>query len=78
MGLKDIAAFDRDLGDMVLVAVCGDPQPSAAGLNDHRHDRIVRHGDIIDKGSVDRINGYFENKCIPCDHKNMPIVGELP
>jgi Fe-S cluster assembly ATP-binding protein len=51
---------------------------SLAVLKRAEHAFLMCHGDIIDKGSVDRINGYFENKCIPCDHKNMPIAGELP
>ena len=30
-----------------------------------------------DQGGVDRIAGYFENKCLPCDHVNAPVAGEL-
>ena len=51
---------------------------SIAVLKRAEHAFLMCHGDIIDKGSVDRINGYFANKCIPCDHKNMPIAEDLP
>jgi Fe-S cluster assembly ATP-binding protein len=27
-------------------------------------------GRLVDKGSIDRIGYYFENECIPCDHRN--------
>jgi Fe-S cluster assembly ATP-binding protein len=27
-------------------------------------------GRLVDKGSIDRIGYYFENECIPCDHRD--------
>ena len=31
------------------------------------HAFLMCRGEIFDKGSVDKISGYFENKCIPCE-----------
>ncbi len=36
------------------------------------HAFLLCHGQVLDKGSVDKISQYFKDKCIPCDHKNMP------
>jgi Fe-S cluster assembly ATP-binding protein len=36
------------------------------------HAFLLCHGQLLDKGSVDKISQYFKDKCIPCDHKNMP------
>lgn len=50
---------------------------SMAVLKKAEHAFLMCHGSIIDKGSIDKISGYFENKCIPCDHKNIPFNGEI-
>jgi Fe-S cluster assembly ATP-binding protein len=50
---------------------------SLAVLNQAEHAFLMCHGKIVDKGLVNRIKGYFENKCIPCDHKNIPELGQL-
>ena len=31
-------------------------------------------GRILDKGAVDKISGYFEMNCLPCDHLNVPTA----
>lgn len=36
------------------------------------HAFLMCCGHIVDKGRVDSIQPYFENRCIPCDHKNRP------
>jgi len=46
---------------------------SLAVLNQAEHAFLVCHGRIVDKGSVEKIRRYFEDKCIPCDHKNIPL-----
>ncbi len=33
---------------------------------------LMCNGSVLKKGSVKEISKYFKNKCIPCDHKNMP------
>ncbi len=45
---------------------------SLAVLKQAEHAFLMCHGEIVDKGVVDKISGYFENKCIPCAHKNIP------
>jgi Fe-S cluster assembly ATP-binding protein len=39
-------------------------------LHNTEHAFLFCCGKLIDKGSVQKIGGYFENKCIPCDHHN--------
>jgi len=50
---------------------------SLAVLRQAEHAFLLCHGKLLDKGSVDKIGGYFENKCIPCDHKNKPDYEQL-
>lgn len=37
---------------------------------------LICCGVLIEKGSVDKIIPYFGEKCMPCDHKNAPRLGE--
>ncbi|MFP4562427.1 MAG: ATP-binding cassette domain-containing protein [Spirochaetia bacterium] len=41
------------------------------------HAFLLCHGQLVDKGSVEKMRAYFEGKCIPCTHKNAPFEGEL-
>ena len=50
---------------------------SLAVLNQAEHAFLMCHGQILDKGSVNRIRKYFENKCLPCSHKNLPSLNGL-
>jgi Fe-S cluster assembly ATP-binding protein len=45
---------------------------SLAVLNQAEHAFLMCKGQIVDKGYVDRIGQYFENKCISCPHKRQP------
>lgn len=47
---------------------------SLAVLKQAEHAFLLCSGKIVDKGEADKICRYFENKCIPCDHKNVPEV----
>lgn len=40
---------------------------SIAVLKQAEHAFLMCRGEIFDKGSVDKISGYFKNKCIPCE-----------
>lgn len=51
---------------------------SLAVLRQSEHAFLMCCGKVIDKGDVDKIAGYFENKCLPCDHTNAPNLEELP
>ena len=41
-------------------------------LEHAEHAFLLCCGRLIDKGPVDKIDRYFEERCIPCDHKNQP------
>ena len=41
-------------------------------LKHSEHAFIMCCGKIIDKGSTDKVQDYFSDRCIPCDHKNVP------
>lgn len=36
------------------------------------HAFLLCGGKIFDKGKVDKIQNYFEDKCLICDHQNIP------
>ncbi len=40
------------------------------------HAFLLCGGQIYDKGRVDRIQHYFEDRCLTCDHKNLPEENE--
>lgn len=41
------------------------------------HAFLLCHGQLVDKGSVEKMRAYFEGKCIPCTHKNAPEQNEI-
>jgi len=45
---------------------------SLAVLRQAEHAFLMCHGEIIQKAVAEKIIPYFENKCIPCPHKNEP------
>lgn len=47
---------------------------SLAVLNQAEHAFLMCHGQIVDKGEIKKIRRYFENKCMPCEHKNSPAL----
>ncbi len=49
---------------------------SLSVLRQAEHAFLLCHGKVVDKGPVDKIVPYFENKCIPCDHVNAPDIVE--
>jgi Fe-S cluster assembly ATP-binding protein len=50
---------------------------SMAVLKQAQNAFLLCNGEVVDRGSAQRICNYFEEKCIPCDHKNIPeILGE--
>jgi len=36
------------------------------------HAFLLCNGALVDKGTVDQLSSYFERKCVPCTHKNVP------
>ena len=49
---------------------------SLAVLEHAEHAFLICHGQLIDKGSVGEIEKYFKNKCISCNHQNVPDFGD--
>jgi Fe-S cluster assembly ATP-binding protein len=45
---------------------------SLAVLNQAEHAFLVCGGQIVDQGSTEKIRRYFEGKCKPCHHENIP------
>jgi len=50
---------------------------SLAVLRHSEHAFLMCHGQLIDKGPVEKISRYFEDKCMPCNHINDPAEGEI-
>jgi Fe-S cluster assembly ATP-binding protein len=47
---------------------------SLAVMRQADHAFLMCHGEIIEKNTADKIIPYFEQNCLPCDHKNRPDV----
>ena len=50
---------------------------SADVLQEADHAFLLCHGRMVDKGPVERMIAYFQGKCIPCTHQNMPNTAEV-
>jgi Fe-S cluster assembly ATP-binding protein len=46
-------------------------------LKHAEHAFLLCNGRVIDKGNVGRIDGYFADKCVCCDHENVPTPDEM-
>ncbi len=46
-------------------------------LKHAEHAFLLCDGRIIDKGNVGRIDGYFGDSCLCCDHQNLPTESEM-
>jgi Fe-S cluster assembly ATP-binding protein len=51
---------------------------SLAVLKQAEHAFLMCSGKLIDQGDIDRIAGYFGDKCLPCNHENEPVIEEAP
>ncbi len=47
---------------------------SVLGQADHAF--LMCCGRVLDKGDVNRIASYFQNKCIPCNHDRLTVLSE--
>lgn len=68
----DVLRILKEMGTTVIMIT-----HSADVLKHAEHAFLTCCGRLIDKGSVARIGKYFEEECIPCDHKNRPEVKEV-
>lgn len=50
---------------------------SLAVLDQAEHAFLLCKGRLVDKGPVEKIRRYFEDKCTSCDHKNFPDTFDL-
>jgi Fe-S cluster assembly ATP-binding protein len=46
-------------------------------LKHAEHAFLMCCGSVLDKGAVGRIDHYFADHCVPCDHTNQPDAEEL-
>jgi len=76
----DIEALERIFETLKLLKSRGTTivliTHSLAVLRQAEHAFLMCSGRMIDKGNIDRIAGYFENKCLPCNHANQPSEAE--
>ncbi|RLF26542.1 MAG: ABC transporter ATP-binding protein [Thermoplasmata archaeon] len=45
---------------------------SIAVMKKAEHAFLICGGKVVEKGRISKLLPYFENKCLPCDHKNIP------
>jgi Fe-S cluster assembly ATP-binding protein len=62
----------REMGATIIMIT-----HSLAVLRHADHAFLMCCGKLLDKGSVQKIGGYFEQRCMPCDHVNQPVEEEL-
>lgn len=62
----------RDKGATIILIT-----HSATVLDWADHAFLMCKGKILDRGDVEKINRYFENNCMPCDHKNEPDFNDI-
>lgn len=67
----EIIKFLRSKGKTIVLVT-----HSMAVLQQADHAFLMCNGAIIDEGETKAIIPYFENKCIPCAHKNLPDPDE--
>jgi len=76
----DVEALERIIETLKLLKSRGTTivliTHSLAVLRQAEHAFLMCSGRMIDKGNIDRIAGYFENKCLPCNHANQPSEAE--
>lgn len=72
----DVASLERIFQAIKLLKQRGSTviliTHSATVLKEAEHAFLMCCGNIVDKGKIEKIDSYFEQKCIPCDHKNRP------
>ncbi len=72
----DVASLENIFSAMQLLKSKGTTivliTHSLTVLSQAEHAFLVCGGQIVDKGSVNRIKRYFEGHCKPCHHENRP------
>ena len=65
--IKDAMSYLKSIGSTVLLIT-----HSMEVLSWAENSYLMCCGKVVDEGSTDKIQAYFGNKCIPCDHENIP------
>ncbi len=65
----DAIKYFKDYGATVILIT-----HSLEVLKHAEHAFLLCNGSVFDKGDVASISAYFHDKCIPCKHKNDPII----
>lgn len=77
----DVEALQRIFDALVKFKIMGATviliTHSMTVLKQADHAFLMCNGKLLDKGNVDRIAGYFGNKCLPCGHINQPSAEEI-
>ncbi|KXA89948.1 ABC transporter ATP-binding protein [candidate division MSBL1 archaeon SCGC-AAA259M10] len=72
----DVASLDRIFEGIELLKEKGSTviliTHSATAHRQAEYAYLMCRGAILDEGPIDDIGSYFEERCIPCDHKNAP------
>lgn len=75
----DIASLDKIFEAIKLLKSQGSTviliTHSLAVLQQSEHAFLICHGHLIEKGTSRSISKYFKNKCLPCNHQNIPQEG---
>jgi len=63
----EVLATLREQGTTVIMIT-----HSGEVLKHADHAFLLCNGALVDKGTVEKLSSYFERKCVPCTHKNVP------
>jgi Fe-S cluster assembly ATP-binding protein len=64
--------FLREGGSTVILIT-----HSLAVLKQADHAFLICCGRLLEKGSVEKIQSFFGDRCLPCNHKNQPTPEEM-
>jgi len=71
--MREAIGYLREGGSTVLLIT-----HSLEVLGWAEHAFLMCCGRILDKGRTEKIEPYFRDRCIPCDHKNRPDLSREP
>jgi Fe-S cluster assembly ATP-binding protein len=76
----DVEALDKIFDALRLLKARGATvvliTHSLAVLRQAEHAFLMCSGRLLDKGSIEKVQQYFQNKCLACAHPNEPVAGE--
>jgi len=76
----DVEALEKIFDALRLLKLAGTTvimiTHSLAVLKQAEHAFLLCNGKLLDQGSIEKIQRYFEGKCLSCGHPNQPLPGE--